>query len=91
MKITKDDKGQDTIPSIIEHFYKYKPVDKEGKTKGADVPMVRIKGNFFGGGFNLSKNKVKAVLDNLDILQKFAKGDFDKEINVLKPDEVLQP
>lgn len=91
VKLDKDEKGQDTIPSTIEHFYKYTPVDKDGKSKGSSIAMVKIKGNFYRGGFNLSKNKVKAVLNNIELLQKFANGEFDKDINELKLDEVIQP
>jgi len=92
VKLEKDETGEEVIPSTIEHFYKFVPKDKEGLPKlGSGVPMVKIKGNFYRGGFNLSKNKVKAVLDNLEVLQKFANGEFDKDIKELKEDEVIQP
>ena len=65
---------------VIQHYYNYK-----------DHPMVRISGNFFGGGFNLSKNKLKAIRENLDELQDFIDGKLDKEILELKTDEVLKP
>ena len=68
VKLNKDEKNQDIIPSVIEYFYKYTPTDTDGNPKGVGTPMVKIKGNFFKGGFNLSKSKVKAVLDNIDIL-----------------------
>ncbi len=51
--------------------------------------MVRISGNFMGGGFNLSQNKVLAVLENIDELRKFAEGEYDPEIDELKEDDVL--
>ena len=91
VKLEKNEKDQDVIPSTIEHFYKYMPLDEKGNSKGAGIPMVKIKGNFFRGGFNLSKNKVKAIIDNIELLQKFANGEFDKEINELNFDEVIQP
>jgi hypothetical protein len=57
--------------------------------------MVRIKGNFYKDGFNISKNKVKAILDNIDLLKKFANGEFDKDILELGTEEgnreVLKP
>lgn len=62
----------------IEHYSNYK-----------SRPMVRIKGNFYGGGFNVSKNKILAILDNIDDLKEFAAGKYDKEIADLGEDEVL--
>jgi len=91
IKLDKDEKNIEIVPSTIEYFYKYSPLNKDGSLKETSTPMVRIKGNFFKGGFNLSKSKVKAVLDNIELLQKFANGDLDKVINELEADEVLQP
>lgn len=51
--------------------------------------MAHIKGNFMGGGFQLSQNKVKAVLDNIDELAKFANGEYDEAIDRLEDDQVL--
>lgn len=86
-----DKKTVTIIPSSIDHFYKFIPKDKEGKIKSTGVPMVRIKGDFFGGGFNLSKNKAKAILNNIDIIKEFADGQYDKAINKLKEGEVFTP
>ena len=91
VKLEKDSEGQEVIKSTIEHFYNYVPKDKDGNPKSSGTPMVRIKGNFYKGGFNLSKNKVKAVLDNLELMKQFANGDLDKQIEELKEDEVIQP
>lgn len=77
-KITKQEKQ--TIQTKIEHFYNFK-----GR------PMVRISGNFMGGGFNMSKNKIKAILDNGDGLFDFVNGKFDQEILELAEDEILKP
>lgn len=74
-----DQKTKDTTPEI-EHYSNYK-----------GTPMVRISGNFARGGFNMSRNKIKAVITNIDQLRKFAAGDFDTEILELKEDEVLKP
>ena len=42
-------------------------------------------------GFNLSKNKAKAILNNIDIIKEFADGQYDKAINKLKEGEVFTP
>ena len=65
--------------SKVKQFYYYK-----GK------PMARIDGNFYMGGFNFSKNKIKAIFENEEILKRFANGEFDEEIQNLKDDEVLE-
>lgn len=62
----------------VEFFYRYK-----GR------PMVRVAGNFLGGGFNMSKNKVKAILDNADALRGFVNGEYDQKISELEDDEVI--
>ena len=67
------------VPATVEHYSKFK-----------GIPMVRIGGNFFRGGFNMSKNKVKAVLSLSKELKKFADGDLDQEIKALGEGEVLQ-
>ena len=76
-KITKTERTD--IPVKIDYFYNFK-----GK------PMVRIAGNFMSGGFNLSKNKVKAVLDNAAVLKDFADGKLDSGLSELAEDEVLK-
>jgi len=91
-KINRADVANVNItPSSIEHFYKFIPKDKEGKKKGMGVPMVRIKGDFFGGGFNLSKNKARAIMNNLNLIKKFADGEYDNKIKELKEDEIIIP
>ena len=77
--------------SQIEHFYKYVPKDKDGNKRSSAVPMVRIKGDFYGGGFNLSKNKAQAIVSNIEEIEKFARGDFDKQILELQEDEIILP
>ena len=63
-------------------------VDSLSKFKNAR--MMRISGSFMKGGFNISQNKLKAVLDNLEIVQKFVKGDYNKEIDELQENEILK-
>lgn len=64
--------------SKIDHYYVFK-----------DAFMVRIVGNFFTGGFNLSKNKARAVLENIDEIKEFVDGNYDNDIKKLSEDEVL--
>lgn len=82
MKVEKisDKKTTEPVAAKVEHYYKFKK-----------APMVKIKGNFMGGGFNLSKNKLIAVLANLEELKKFAAGTYDDKINALADDEILKP
>ena len=81
-KVKKEEEVKTENKPVVEHFYRWKK-----------APMVRIKGNFFGGGFNMSKNKIKAILDNAAILKDFANGKLTEEIMELADDgsEVLQP
>lgn len=79
-KVKKEESQKLEIKNIVESFYLYK-----GKSR-----MVKIKGSFFGGGFNLSQNKVKAVFENKELLQNFVNGDFDKDIDELQEDEILE-
>jgi hypothetical protein len=68
-----------------------KPVAKVKRySRFKGQPMVHIFGNFFGGGFNLSKNKVNAVLENIDELKKFAAGEYDAQIAELADNEALE-
>lgn len=53
-------------------------------------PMVRIAGNFYGKGFNLSKNKAIAIMENIDVIKEFADGKFDDKILELGEEEVLE-
>lgn len=76
----EDAQNPKEIKPTVEHYTNYK-----GR------PMVRIKGNFYGGGFNLSRNKLLAVVENYDELQAFIKGEFDNEIKELQEGEVLKP
>jgi len=74
------------LESKIEHEPK---IDYFSNFKGK--PTVKFKGNFSRGGCFLSKNKVKAVLDHIEVMQKFAAGEYDAEILELAEDEVLRP
>ena len=81
MKVEKIEPIDKSKPkNVVEHFYNYK-----------GVPMVRIKGNFYGNGFNLSKNKLLAILANKEALADFAAGRLDEQILNLNEDEVLKP
>lgn len=66
--------------TALEHFYNFK-----------GTPMVRFKGNFYRGGFNVSKNKVRAVIENLEIMKQFINGDFDEAIAGLQEGQALKP
>ncbi len=66
--ITKPAAPEEIKPEV-GYYYTYK-----GK------PMVHIKGNFMKGGFSISKNKVRAILENREELGKFAAGLYDTEI-----------
>ena len=74
-----EDKKESNSKTIFENFHRFKK-----------SPMMRFKGNFFGGGFALSKNKVKAVIDNLALCGEFAAGKFDEQIMKLEDGEVLE-
>jgi len=76
----KSDKEEIKIKPKIEHYYLWKK-----------TPMVRISGDFFGGGFNLSKNKAKAIIENIEAIRNFASGKLDEDIKKLKDEEVLIP
>lgn len=78
-KVTKEKKKAGEFHSKVEHFAQFK-----GK------PMVFIAGSFYQGGFLISKNKVRAILDNADLLKKFVSGEWDAEIKKLKDDEILK-
>jgi hypothetical protein len=93
--------GQACPKEIIMPLKKVKT--GEQPAKGAEVPnrldgfslfkgspMVRITGNFMGGGFNLSKNKAKAVLELADKIRPFAMGEYDEQIKTLGEGETLK-
>lgn len=81
MKKVKLDNNQNGKQEVsIEHYYNYK-----------NIPMVRIKGSFYSGGFNMSKNKLKAIFDLQDQLTDFVAGKFDEEIKTLEDGVVLKP
>ncbi len=70
-------------PARVEHFSLYK-----GKS-----PMVRISGNFYGGGFNFSQGKLRAIIQLLKenpALVAFAKGDYDETIKGLDEGQVAR-
>lgn len=79
-KVKKENKSEEKVPvDIVKHFSKFKK-----------ARMVRIDGNFMGGGFRISQNKIKAILENIDVLSQFAHGDFDNQIDELQEDEILE-
>lgn len=80
IKVQKTKEKATEIPTVIEHYSQFK-----GK------PMVRFSGNFMGGGFSMSKNKVRAVLDNAEALRDFVEGKLDAAIAELGEDEALSP
>lgn len=53
-------------------------------------PMVNISGNVARGQFALSKNKVAAILENIEELKKFADGFYDDDIKNLADGESLE-
>lgn len=81
-----DIKAPKVEDATIDYFFLYTPANGKAKT---GIPMVRIKGNFMGGGFNVSKNKVKAILAVSKKLAGFIDGDLDEEISKLKEGEYL--
>lgn len=56
----------------------------QAKNAKASTPAVYIEGNFFRGGFQLSKNKIIAILQCAEELRKFADGAYDEDIGKLK-------
>lgn len=82
---------KDVVKSTVEYFYKYTPKDKDGKPKGKSIQMVHINGNFYGNGFNMSRNKIKAIMDNLELMKQFSQGKFDAVIDKLEEGEALEP
>jgi hypothetical protein len=78
VKKTETQKAEKTNP-VVKSFSKFR-----------NARMVRIEGSFMGGGFNISQNKIKAILANIEVLQNFANGDYDKQIDELKDDEILE-
>lgn len=77
-KTVKEEVKKEIPEAKVESFSNFK-----GK------PMVRITGNFFGGGFNISKNKVKAIFENEALLKDFSNGKYDQQISELTDNEVL--
>lgn len=79
-KVKSEEKGKAAdVPSKVESFSIYK-----------GHPMIRFSGNFMGGGFSLSKNKVKAVLENIEEAKLFAEGKYDEQIKELGEGEILR-
>ena len=79
VKMENPEGKKSKVKPVVEGYYKFKTTS-----------MARIKGNFMKGGFNISKNKVLAVIENLEELKKFANGDYDKQIDDLGEDEMLK-
>ena len=61
----------------------------ESLSKFQKHTMIRISGNFQGGGFQISKNKAKAVLDNALLIGRITNGEFDEAVQKLSDNEVL--
>lgn len=80
-KVVKQEAVKKEVAPVVEGFSLFR-----GKAR-----MVRIKGNFKGGGFILSQNKARALLANKALIEKFARGDFDAEIDKLADDEMFVP
>ena len=78
VKIEKVAKAE-KIASKVERYTRFK-----------NSPMCRISGSFMGGGFNMSRNKVAAVLSLAKELRAFAAGELDEEILALGDDEALE-
>lgn len=78
-KVKKTETEVTIIENIVKHLYKWK-----------NSRMVRIEGNFMNDGFNISQNKVRAILENKDVLQKFINGEFNTKIDELQEDEILE-
>ena len=51
--------------------------------------LARIEGSF--KPLQLSKAKVRAILNNLEALKAFASGKIDKELDSLTDDQVIVP
>jgi len=79
-KKTEAQKTEKQVP-VVKSFSKFR-----------SARMVRIEGSFMGGGFNISQNKIKAILadNNIEILKDFANNKFDQEIDELQDDEILE-
>ena len=78
-KVKKDKEEKKKIIPKVKHYYRWK-----------NAEMVHIQGNFIRNGFNISRNKVNAILKNIDELKKFTDGDYTEKIKELKDDEVLE-
>lgn len=79
IKVKKVEQGQKTArSSYVKHFCNFK-----GKS------MVMIGGNFYNGGFLISKSKIAAILSLSNELKDFVDGKYDQDIKQLKEDEVI--
>jgi hypothetical protein len=76
----KEEKQSGKIEPRVEHFHKFNK-----------ARMVFISGNFQRGGFSMSQNKISAILQNIEVLKKFAEGEYNEDIDVLSTDEVFVP
>jgi hypothetical protein len=78
-KVKKQESEKAEVVNKVDSFSKFQK-----------ARMVRITGSFMKGGFNISQNKVKAILENIDVMEKFVKGDFNSKIDELEEDEILK-
>lgn len=78
-KVRRKPKRKKLLTSEVTSFYKYR-----------NARMARFTGNFMGGGFNVTQSKVKAILDNIEIMREFVNGVFDENIDELTESEILE-
>ena len=84
VKVKKADGKQTKERATVSHYYNYKAKN----AKKASL-MVYIKGDFFNGGFSLSKNKAIALIQCLDEIKGFATGNYDVQLSELNADQIL--
>lgn len=77
-KKTQSTKSENIVP-VVKSFSKFR-----------SARMARIEGSFMGGGFNISQNKIKAIIANIETLKEFASGKFDADIDGLQDDEIIE-
>lgn len=61
-----------------------------GYCRFKNARMAIITGNFMNGEFRISQNKLKAILNNLDELKRFADGAYDIKVDELDNDSILE-
>lgn len=79
VKMNTVNKSKENVQGRVKQFFIFK-----------GSPMVRIEGNYYTGGFNISKNKVRDILNNVEILKEFVSGDLDDRMKELEEGEALE-